>query len=214
MEYYWVFIKNGMYLVLSDEELGDGKTLIRFPLEEDGFELVWDSAFTKDEAERYAKEFYCARKFEAIPVPITLKDACAFINKHHRHHVAPQGHKFSLAIGDGQDVIGVAIAGRPVSRYQDDGMTLEITRCCVKTQYRNRHVCSQLYAAVRRIAKEMGYHRVITYTLESESGGSLKACGFHLKGISDGGSWNSRSRKRVDKHPVGEKKVWEMQISL
>ncbi|WP_346773377.1 XF1762 family protein [Bacillus sp. FJAT-42376] len=47
----------------------------------------------------------------------------------HRHHTALAGHKLSIAITDGDIVVGVVMAGRPVSRYQDDGFTLEVTRC-------------------------------------------------------------------------------------
>ncbi|MFD2578814.1 XF1762 family protein [Novosphingobium colocasiae] len=63
--------------------------------------------------------------------PISFRDATAFVDLHHRHHRAPQGHKFSLAVVEDNRIIGVAIVGRPVSRYQDDGRTLEITRLCV-----------------------------------------------------------------------------------
>nr|WP_190284971.1 XF1762 family protein [Bacillus sp. S3] len=59
----------------------------------------------------------------------------------------------------------------------------------------------------------MGYTKLITYTLETEDGASLKACGFNLNGISDGGSWSSKSRKRLDKAPTCPKKRWVKKIS-
>ena len=50
--------------------------------------------------------------------PISLKDANAFVAMHHRHHKPVVGHKFSIACVDGEGKIrGVAIVGRPVSRY-------------------------------------------------------------------------------------------------
>lgn len=55
---------------------------------------------------------------------ISLAEANAFVQQHHRHHPSVVGHKFSLAaVQDGQ-VVGVAIVGRPVSRFRDDGLTL------------------------------------------------------------------------------------------
>ena len=96
-------------------------------------------------------------------VPITLKQANAFVIQNHRHHGKVQGCKFCIgAVDDKGELRGVAITGRPVSRYLDDGATAEITRLCTDG-YRN--TCSFLYAACVRIAKEMGYKKVITYIL-------------------------------------------------
>lgn len=58
-------------------------------------------------------------------VPITLKEANAFVERYHRHHKPVVGHKFSIAASDGEKIVGVAIVGRPVSRYLDNGLTLE-----------------------------------------------------------------------------------------
>jgi hypothetical protein len=79
------------------------------------------------------------------------------------------------------ELIGVVIVGRPIARAQDDGYTAEITRCCVLENRRNAN--SKLYAAALRAAQNMGYRRVITYTLPEESGASLKAVGFTLDGL-------------------------------
>ena len=62
--------------------------------------------------------------------PITLKEANAFVEQHHRHHKPATGHKFSIGCTDGEKIVGVAIVGRPVSRYLDDGWTLEVNRLC------------------------------------------------------------------------------------
>ena len=141
----------------------------------------------------------------------TLREAADFVNQHQRHHISPQGHKFSIALYDGDLIVGVIIASRPVSRHQDDKFTLEVTRCCVKEAYKNG--VSKLYAAACAVAKAMGYKRVITYTLAEETGTSLKASGFKLKHITQGGSWNSKSRPRVDKHPIQRKQLWLRQFS-
>jgi len=206
--FYWLFMKNGKYIILSDEELGEeGRRILEL---EEGYELIWDSATSRQEAEAYAKEFYKGERVKLSTVPVSLKQASAFIDAHHRHHSSPQGHKFSVGLTDGDLLIGAVTAGRPVARHHDDGRTLEITRMCTKSIYRN--ACSMLYAAIRRIAKEMGYQRVITYTSDEEHGASLKASGYTFIRTTSGGSWNSPSRRRVDRHPTGRKKLWEARL--
>lgn len=81
---------------------------------------------------------------------------------------------------------GVAVCGRPVSRYYDDGRTLEINRVCTDGV---RNGCSMLYGACVRIARNMGYHKVVTYTLASEDGASLKASNFTDEGLAGGTCW-------------------------
>lgn len=51
------------------------------------------------------------------------------------------------------------------------------------------NACSMLYGACSRIAKEMGYKKIITYILESENGASLKASNFIYDGIAGGTHW-------------------------
>src|SRR5262249_52637878 len=38
----------------------------------------------------------------------TLRAACAFVKARHRHHPPPRGHKFSVAVEDDGEVVGVA----------------------------------------------------------------------------------------------------------
>jgi len=139
--------------------------------------------------------------------PITLREAYAFINEHHSHHKAPQGAKFAIAVNDGTSVCGVIVVGRPVARLLDDTWTAEVTRCCTNG---TKHAASKLYAAAWRAARAMGYHRLISYTLDSEKGTSLIAAGWYLVGEADGGTWNRSARPRVDTHPIGQKLLWEM----
>lgn len=196
------------YMLLTDEDIGDGETYVMNDLRTDGWKEFCNVFHQYQDCKKFMHNFYPEYSELRYEVkPITLKEARAFINLHHRHHVAPQGHKFSLAITDGYNLIAVAVVGRPVSRFQDDGITAEVTRMCVKPGYKN--ACSMLYAKAIRVSKEMGYQKVITYTLGDEAGSSLKAAGFDLVGISQGGSWSNEKRKRVDKHPIGQKKVWE-----
>ena len=128
-------------------------------------------------------------------------------NTHHRHHKAPQGGLFAIGLEENGTVIGVAIVGRPVARMLQNGYTAEITRLCVLEGFSN--ACSKLYSACWRAAKAMGYKRLITYILKSESGSSLYASNFHLVGERGGGTWNRESRPRVDTHPIEQKKLFE-----
>jgi len=137
--------------------------------------------------------------------PITLKEAQAFVNKYHSHNVASIGHKFSIAVNDGEKVVGVAMTGRPIARHFDDGWTAEVTRCCTD---RTKNVASMLYAASWRTARAMGYKRVITYTLPEEPGICLLAAGWKVVGQTKGqGTWTSRPREV--KWRTGQKTLWE-----
>jgi hypothetical protein len=137
--------------------------------------------------------------------PITLREACAFVEQHHRHHRPPQGALFAVACGN-TEISGVAIVGRPVARALDDGYTVEVTRLCTDG---TRNACSLLYAACWRAARAMGYRRCITYTLPEEGGASLRAAGWKLIGKAGGGTWNRKARPRVDTHPMQIKLRWE-----
>lgn len=102
-------------------------------------------------------------------VPIEFAEANEFVLRHHRHHKPCVGHKFSLAVSTEKPmlIVGVAIIGRPVARMADNGWTLEVNRCCTDG---TKNACSILYAAAWRVAKGMGYRKLITYTLPSEGG--------------------------------------------
>lgn len=200
------------YLLLTDDDIEsilqvmDEHVYSDDILKEDGYEILTANLHTFDGAAKWVKQYYpeySEIKYQAVP--ISFKTAKEFINKYHRHHGAPQGHKFSVAVTDGQNIVGVAIAGRPVSRYLDDHNTLEITRLCVKYGYKN--VCSQLYAKVLKIAKEMGYKRVITYILESEHGTTVKASGFVCEGKAGGIHWTG-SRNKGQSIPHEMKTRW------
>lgn len=129
-----------------------------------------------------------------IAIPMELKDAQSYINRYHRHHQAAHRDKFRIAASDGEKILGVIQVGRPVSRVLDDGQTLEVLRLCTNG---DRNVCSFLYSRATRIAKEMGYSKIITYILENESGSSLKASGWICETENAGGTdWNVPSRPR------------------
>lgn len=116
--------------------------------------------------------------------PVNFKEAGDFIKAHHSHHVPPQGWKFGIGVSDGEQLVGVIMAGRPVSRVLDDGWTIEVTRCCTDG---TPHAASKLYAAAWRAARALGYRRLITYTLTEEKGTSLKAAGYRALYATKGG---------------------------
>lgn len=141
--------------------------------------------------------------------PINLDEANAYVSIHHRHHRPVIGAKFSVAASNSDgEIVGVAITGRPISRHLDNGWTLEVNRVCTDG---TKNACSILYAACWRVAKALGYKRLITYTLPSEGGSSLKGAGWTLVGERGGGNWNVPSRPRIDTaHELqGQKLLWQ-----
>ncbi|MGX1586096.1 XF1762 family protein [Microbacterium sp. NPDC055502] len=140
-------------------------------------------------------------------VPISLADANAFVESHHRHHKKVVGHKFSIGVVDESgEMRGVAIVGRPVSRHRDDGLTLEVTRLATDGC---ANAPSSLYSAAWRAGRAMGYRRIGTYTLATEPGTSLRAAGWRIVHEVRGASWNRDGRPRTDKHPTVDKRLWE-----
>lgn len=120
-------------------------------------------------------------------VPLSLKEANAFVANHHRHNRPVVSHKVSIGLTDNAKLIGVAIGGLPVARMLMDGKTFEIRRVCVLDGYPN--ACSKLISRMKRIAQLMGYERIITYTLQSEAGSSLKAVGAKCVAQVPPGHW-------------------------
>ena len=140
--------------------------------------------------------------------PISLEEANAFVESHHRHHRPVPGAKFCVSVSNDGKVCGVTIVGRPVARKLDNGWTLEVNRVCTDG---TKNACSLLYGAAWRAAKAMGFRRLITYTLPEEGGASLRAAGWALIGERGGGNWNVKTRPRIDTHELlrGQKLLWE-----
>jgi hypothetical protein len=145
--------------------------------------------------------------------PITLRAACEFIALHHRHNKPPRGWKFGVSAKLEGVLVGVATAGRPVSRHLDDGLTLEVNRTCTDG---TRNANSLLYGAVWRAAKAMGYRRCITYTQADETGASLRAVGWiKVKQLAARASWAESSQKlKAKRDPIGHggvsRVLWEI----
>jgi hypothetical protein len=159
-------------------------------------------------------------------VPITKTAARQFVELHHRHNEAPTPAQvsFAAALAEGDEVVAVVTAGRPVARMLGDGYTLEVSRVCVRDGFEpTKNANSRLYGAVRRVAVALGYRRLVTYTLHSESGASLRASGFTRCVDIGARSWhedNHGDRIRHDVNLWGErtnaanepKYRWEMDL--
>jgi len=140
--------------------------------------------------------------------PLYLKESNQFVAQHHRHNLPVTGCKFALGAAQDGKLVGVAIAGRPVARRLDDGKTLEVLRVATDG---TPNACSFLYARCARIARLMGYTKVITYTLEEESGGALRAVGAQVVGTVQPQEWNVPSRPRTSQEVYGKPKLkWEL----
>lgn len=127
-----------------------------------------------------------------LVVPLTLREASAFIAQHHRHHKPPRGMKFAIGIERAGELVSVATAGRPVARAYGPRV-LEVNRTCTDG---TKNANSMLYGAARRAAVAMGYEKVLTYTEETESGATLRAAGFRVDKILPArGSWEQSSIK-------------------
>jgi len=146
------------------------------------------------------------------PTPVSFRQACEFVDAHHRHHKRPRGHKGSTGVATDEGVlVGVAIVGRPVSRVIAASLplTLEVLRTATDG---TRNANSMLYRSCWFITKGMGYDRLITYTQEGESGASLRAAGFRViaerparKG------WDTPSRPRSETGTEGvARTLWEV----
>lgn len=157
---------------------------------------------------------------------IPLRKANAFVIKHHEHLFDRQGAIFSLGLFEGDDMVGVAICGRPSAAPLDGGITMEVYRCCLPRATKVRNGCSILYSACARIAQEMGCTSIITYTLDGERGSSLIATGWKCVDDNCGGRGvlTGNRKNRIPKNqnrlfieekecPDGPKKRWEKALS-
>lgn len=135
-------------------------------------------------------------------VPLTQREARAFVAEHHRHNGADRGDVFRAGLAADGELVAVAVAGRPKAAGLQDGRTLEITRVCTLG---HENACSRLYGALCRAAKALGWRRVVTYTLESEPG-SLLASGFARDADVAARSWADESgRDRYAENLLGER---------
>jgi hypothetical protein len=140
-------------------------------------------------------EFY---KMKLITVPITLREANDFVANFHRHNgrTSRNGGKFAIGCSNGNQLVGVAIVGLPIARTLADGFTAEVLRCCV-IDSAPKNVNSFLYACCWRAWRAMGGKKLITYTLKSESGASLRGAGWRVVAECKPGGWDRPNIERV-----------------
>jgi hypothetical protein len=139
-------------------------------------------------------------------VPVTFREACAFVDAHHRTQRRPNGMKLCLAVSDGEKIVGVAIVARPVARKLDDGWTLEVARTCTDG---TKNTNSMLYGARWRAVRAIGYRRLITYTLPEEGGASLRAAEFKLIGEGGDRGWSRAGHPCLLSARPGLRAAWK-----
>jgi hypothetical protein len=134
------------------------------------------------------------------------------VKSFHRHNKIPaQLAKFSIGASDGQRLVGVAIVSLPVARGLHDGFTAEVRRCCVLDDA-PKGTCSFLYSRCWKVWSALGGHKLITYTLQTETGASLRGAGWKIVGETPGHSKGWTSRPGREWQPVqGQAKFrWEV----
>lgn len=143
--------------------------------------------------------------------PIDQAAAKAFIREHHEHNPPPAGDRFRGSIWNGPTLLGVCMVGRPVGRGLDHTRICEVNRLCLDRSISDQlrwKAASELYTWAATETRKRGYAKVITYTLESESGMSLRYARWKREAKTKGGSWNTPSRPREDKAPTEPKWRW------
>lgn len=108
-------------------------------------------------------------------VPISRDEWRLFVRTHHRHNGPLPAEVLKVGLADADGVlVACGVAGLP-PRELMDGFTLELARVCTLG---HRNACSQLYGALIRGGKALGWRRFYTYTFASEPGSSVRAVGF------------------------------------
>lgn len=138
-------------------------------------------------------------------IPLERVEANEFVARLHRHHAPSVGDKFRIGAAVDGRLVGVVQVGRPSARMLCDGKTLEVTRLCTDG---TQNACSFLYSAAARVAREMGYKKIITYILDTETGASLRAAGWHKEADIRGHTWDCPSRPRKTTAPTCDKQRW------
>lgn len=152
-------------------------------------------------------------RIRLIVVPIELAEANMFIAQHHRHHAPVVGHRFSIGAVSSDGLLhGVAVVGRPVARLAGHPRDVaEVTRLCTDG---TPNTCSLLYAAAARAAKAIGFIRIQTYILDTETGASLRAAGWQYDGPAGGGQWKHTDGKpRRTDQPIMVKGRWSRTLN-
>lgn len=150
-------------------------------------------------------------------VPMTLRKANDFVAQYHRHsgRTARNGGKFAIGAALDGELVGVAIVGNPVSASLMNGVTAEVLRCCVLPNA-PKNACSFLYGRCWQIWERQGGKRLVTYTLQTENGSSLRGAGWRVVGqVKPHNRWKNKEAQdgltRIDQDIYGHAKFrWEV----
>lgn len=141
-------------------------------------------------------------------VPLTLPVANEYVARLHRHHAPIPGGFGWWCVGAVTEgtLRGVAIAGRPTNRNNDDGQTVEVLRVATDG---TPNAPSALLGACARAARAVGAARIITYTLDEESGASLRGAGWvrEADGITSWWHTGTSRTPAVDREHMSKRKV-------
>jgi hypothetical protein len=138
---------------------------------------------------------------------IDQDEAFAFVDKWHRHHDAPAGWRWGVAVNDGQRIVGVACVGRAVARGFCKEKVVEVNRLCLipLDQGGVRNAGSKLLGACEAAALGRGILSVVSYIqAETENGSTYRAANWSPLYLTAGGDW-SETRPRKAGENTGRK---------
>ena len=143
--------------------------------------------------------------------PWTVKRATALEFNANTHRRLPkiQGAMWCVSIRDEFGaVVGLALVGWPSQEQTTQEMDhLRLLRCTVKEGVKNG--CSMLYASAWRAARAMGVTSMDTFTHLDEPGTSLRAAGWIEDGVTAGGEYDRKSRRRSKQiDPLPKRRWW------
>jgi hypothetical protein len=145
--------------------------------------------------------------------PVTLWEANDFVASFHRHNgrTARNGGKWAVGVQTDGELCGVAIVGNPLSATFMDGWTAEVLRTCTNGRAPKGAV-SKLYGACWRAWRAMGGRKLVTYTLTTESGASLRGGGWRCLGQAgtDKRGWSMKGKREWQPIYGQQKLRWEL----
>lgn len=147
-------------------------------------------------------------------IPVELKTANEFVRLYHSHNLPVAGHRFSIGAEHSGELVGVCIVGRPIARMLQDGVTAEVLRVCT-TDYSPKGTGSFLYSAAWRAWRSMGGRRLITSTLQDESGASLRGAGWKTVAATKEqtkNGWLNRPGRKDQEVTYRPKLRWEISL--
>jgi len=108
-------------------------------------------------------------------------------------------------------MLGVATLSNPVARALNGRGIAEIARLCIRRDVPpllRWNAASMLLGASARSAEKAGFQTVITYTLQIESGTSLRAAGWVPEAVIRGRGWHRAGRPRSNVNAYAPKIRW------